>query len=121
MTTTDKKRKTRKNEMTKPSKLRDFSTRNIEDLLREGVHMVYQSPIKADGYYSPDSGLIEIKPNPKQYEDVTILHEWLHAYEDRILDLKFREKQIDWWAYYHYKNNKSLVDYIRSFFRKQKF
>ena len=105
--------------MTFPSKLRRFSENTIDDLLENGVEMVYKKNIKADGWYSPDTNLIEIKPaKNRRYEDVTILHEWLHAYEDIILDKRHTEGQIDWWAYYHYRENKDLVDYIRSFFEE---
>lgn len=73
--------------MTKRNELRRFSSKSIEDLINAGLRMVYDKNCKADGFYYPDLKMVEIKPNPKQYENLVILHEWLHAYEDLILKI----------------------------------
>ena len=109
-----------------PSLLRKFNRGSIDELITEGVEMEYHRSLirkKYWGLWKYDSYLIQINPKLIHYrgrvfEDVVIIHEWLHAYEDIILDLEkdFRETQIDWWAYFHLRRDPYIGEYARSFF-----
>ncbi|MEK6899826.1 MAG: hypothetical protein AABX05_01755 [Nanoarchaeota archaeon] len=116
------------------SPLRKFSRSSIDELIDEDVSMRYYRDSvaiknkKRLGLWNLNRTLIYINPTivqqlGKYAEDVTIVHEWLHAYEDLLLDPLqiFREKQIDWWAYFHLRQDALIADYIRSFFHKQGF
>jgi hypothetical protein len=113
------------------SPLRDFNRRSVDELLEEGVHMVYDhSMIREErwGFWQADYFLIGINPNlmatvGRKEENVTIIHEWLHAYEDLILDVsrRFKESQIDWWAYRHLERDSGLAEYIRNSFQDYGF
>jgi len=114
-----------------PSPLRAFNRGSIEELISEGVEMTYHPPLVKKnlwGLWRYDEYSITINPELIHYqgkavEDMVIVHEWLHAYEDIILDCKkdFREKQIDWWAYFHLRRDQDIANYIRSFFSEQGF
>lgn len=113
------------------SPLRDFNRRSVDELVEEGVHMVYDfSMIRGEhwGYWQVEYTFIGINPNlivtaGKSEEDITIIHEWLHAYEDLTLDVRrrFEEAQIDWWAYHHHQRDRLLAEYIRGFFEDRGF
>ncbi len=113
------------------SPLSGFNRRSIEELISEGVEMIYHpSLIKKQywGFWNYNEYMVQINPNLINYlkegfEDVVIVHEWLHAYEDIILDTEndFRETQIDWWAYFHLRRDQHIGKYIRSFFSEQGF
>ena len=115
--------------MTSP--LRDFNRRSVDDLFEEGVHMVYDFfMIRGTdlGYWQFNYNFIGINPNliitaGKVEEDITIIHEWLHAYEDLILDVprSFKESQVDWWAYHHQQRDSLLAAHIRSYFEDHGF
>ncbi len=86
--------------------------------------------IKIYGQWDPEDFLVKIEPTahkkPKgPVENVTILHEWLHAYEDLVLDElthnRYRDSQIDWWAHYHNRKNPHLAPYIRAYFLEEGF
>lgn len=66
------------------------------------------------GIWHYEKWRVYIYPDIKQKkdEDITIVHEWLHAYETVILETMFTESQIDWWAHFHFRK----AEYIRSFF-----
>ena len=120
--------------MTKPSPLRDFDYNVIEDILEEGLQMVYHAYLerrspKLYGLWNPAEALVQINPflrrqEGKELEDVIILHEWLHAYGDLILEVpndRFREEQIHWWAQWHCRQDPYVATYIRSFFVREGF
>ncbi len=118
--------------MTRPSPLRLFDYNAIEDLLEDGIAMTYVpylDRINLWGQWDPQKALVRINPQLSRQEgsameDVIILHEWLHAYGDLILevpDTRFRENQIEWWARYHYAQDSYLATYIRSFFQREGF
>lgn len=106
------------------SPLRGFNYRSIDELLEEGVDMVYDynhymtEGGESWGIWHYDKYRVYIYPRIKEKkdEDVTIVHEWLHAYEHITLGKIFRDTQIDWWAYYHLRRDKCIAEYIRSFF-----
>lgn len=115
------------------SPLANFRRSSIDQLIEEHlVGMVYDySLIGKDGLqedglwgeWNPAYNLIRISPdcsikNDKYFEGLVIIHEWLHAYEDLILEVETisKEKQIDWWANYHYHKDHGLITYIRNKF-----
>lgn len=109
-----------------PSPLRNFNRHSIDELISEGVEMRYDRSLRRKNYwglwkfeeYSVRINPYVQKQKGKKIEDMVIVHEWLHAYEDIILDLSkdFRETQIDWWAYFHLRRDKYIAEHIRSFF-----
>lgn len=123
------------------SPLRFFNKESIDTLLEKGIDMQYHPNLLVPGTWDPtilvrcrgswDSEEIMIKIEKhenRDHENITILHEWLHAYEDLIVnahyqDLTQRQKkrsrdgQIEWWAKFHYKNNPEVVEYIRQQFK----
>jgi len=122
------------------SYLRGFDTKSINDLLYCDVTMKYTNlrPPKGTkerefpylcGLYQPETSLISINRKIKKFyprtwkkeEDITILHEWLHAYEHVIVGRNFSENQIEWWAQWYYREQYDLVPYIRSFFNEEGF
>lgn len=113
------------------SPLRGFNRGSINELIYEGIEMIYcPSLIKKNywGLWMYDECIIKINPDlihhhGKAIEDFVIVHELLHSYEDMILNLPtdFRETQIDWWAYYHLRKDKDIANYMRSFFSEQGF
>ena len=108
------------------SPLCDFDRRSIEELIGEGVEMKYDHSLsqkKPSGLWRYDEYLVCINPTIQEmkgeiFEDIVILHEWLHAYEDIILDSykDFRETQIEWWAHAHLRRDRYIAKYARSFF-----
>lgn len=105
------------------SPLRDFNRRSVDDLIEQGITMVYDryhTVTKGEnwGMWIPWNDKIYISPVIKntKSEDLTIVHEWIHAYEDRILLKEFREAQVEWWAHYHLRRDEWLAYYIRTFF-----
>lgn len=111
------------------SLLREFNRRSVDSLVEEGVVMVYDFYLLAEG---SDLGrwmhreyCIRINPILKERgrkeEDITIAHEWLHAYDYMMLDQKSSERQIEWWARFHLRRDPLLSDYIRSFYRAYGF
>jgi len=100
--------------------LQDFNRHWVDYLVQEGVGMIYDySMLKDDpwGEWIPDLNLIGINPftrlKGKRIEDHTITHEWLHAFEYLVLETTHSEKQIDRWAWFHYRRTPDLTDYIR--------
>ena len=113
------------------SPLRGFNRCSIDELIREGIDMVYSPSLIKKNYWGLwiyDEGIIKINPklrhhHGKAIEDFVIVHELLHSYEDMVLNLStdFRETQIDWWAYYHLRRDQDIANYMRSFFSEQGF
>jgi len=104
--------------------LRDFNRHWVDYLVGEGVRMFYDySMLSCDppSEWLPDLKLIGINPatrlEGKRLEDHAINHEWLHAFEYLVMDLdlhtRHSEDQINWWAWFYYRNDPSLTDYIR--------
>lgn len=116
------------------SPLAKFCRSSIDELIEEHlVGMVYdysligKNGLKREvglwGRWIPAYNLICISPdcsikNGKYFESLVIIHEWLHAYEDLILEMptRFGENQIDWWAAYHSKRDRGLDTYVRNKF-----
>ena len=106
------------------SPLRRFDHFSVERLINEEVDMVYDrnhymtKAGRFSGIWHEEKSRIYIYPGitEKKVEDVTIVHEWLHAYEDIILERTFQEAQIEWWAHFHLRRDHMFADYIRSFF-----
>lgn len=112
------------------SRLRGFNRDSVNELVEEGVHMIYDSSLdeqKPWCIWVPEFDLIRVSPTIKlkgrEFEDQAIVHEWLHAYEDLILDVfkRHKEPKIDKWARRHIKRDRDLPDYIRSFFKDYGF
>ena len=113
--------------------LRNFGYHSIDVLLEEGVDMQYHPIEKCWGLWLPDNLKVQISPKhpSRNDEDVTILHEWLHAYEDLIVYLdddfditvgkRSPDKVIDDYAYFHHSKDSDLVKYVRSFFENEGF
>ena len=110
------------------SPLRGFNRHSVDQLVEEGVHMVYDhSLIKKDEYLGLwifQYNLVSINPTArinygKLVEDETIIHEFLHGYEDLILNppRDFRESQIEYWARFHRLRDSGLAAYIRKPFK----
>ena len=107
------------------SPLHGFNRRSVDELVGEGVHMVYDfSMIRGEdwGYWMIDYFLAGINPNiiitaGRKIEDLVIVHEWLHAYEDIILGVpkRFQETKIEWWAKYHLQRDCRIAEHIRGF------
>ena len=99
------------------SPLRYFNLDSVRRLIDKGVGMFYDHSLRKDdphGEYFRGLNLIGINRRlKKKEEDHTILHEWLHAYEEIILEDSSSEESIDWWAEFHLNNNPGLVEYIR--------
>ena len=114
-----------------PSQLREFNRRSIDHLIEEGIHMVYDHHLMEEnenwGIWEPSYDLIRINPNVEKkgrnFADLVIVHEWLHPFEDLVLERskRFKETQIDWWAAYHLQRDPKIGDYIRSFFLEYGF
>src|SRR3989344_5602735 len=106
------------------SPLGDFNYSAVNYLIHQDVDMVYDYGHHMTqggellGIYHYEKRRVYIYPSIKQkrLEDITILHEWLHAYERVMLDRRFTECQVDWWAFYHHRRDRILVEYIRSLF-----
>lgn len=109
------------------SRLARFDIESIDALILNGVHMIYDNSLIKDeqymGWWVPEYKLIRINPilrlkKHKDLADLTILHEWLHAYEDIITRAKKRVKEdlIDQWAE-HYRKETDLAQYIRNNFK----
>lgn len=106
------------------SPLRDFNRRSIDDLVYEGVEMFYDHNHRITeggeylGMWVSKKSRVYIYPGirDKKVEDITIVHEWLHAYEFITLETSFRENQIEWWAHFHLRRDYWIADYIRFFF-----
>lgn len=116
------------------SLLANFRRSSIDQLIEEHlVGMVYDYSLIGKnnlegeggfwGWWNPAYNLIRISPDcsikkDKYFENLVILHEWLHAYEDLILEVETRskEKQIDWWAAHHNKRDLGLATYVRNKF-----
>ena len=116
--------------MTNRNLLKNFTHHSIEDLIDEyNMEMKYSSNLEAIGLwgqYHPDNNLVLINPHIGDVltEDLVIMHEWLHAYAECILEKDFTEKQIDWAAEWHQKRDLvglSKVDYLRSFYHREGF
>ncbi len=116
--------------MTNQNFLKNFSYHSIEELIEEhDIQMRYSSKLEdlgLWGQYHPEDNLVLINPylENREIEDLVVLHEWLHAYADCILEKDFTEKQIDWGAEWHLKQDLvglSKVDYLRSFYHKEGF
>lgn len=113
--------------------LANFCRSSIDQLIEEHlVGMVYdysligKNNLEGGGFWgcwNPAYNLIRISPDcsvkkDKYFENLVILHEWLHAYEDLILEMptRFKENQIDWWANYHHHRDCGLITRIRNKF-----
>ena len=113
--------------------MNNFGYHSIDELLEQGVTMEFKKFKKNWGLWIPDHLLVGIsKTHPSRgAENVTIAHEWLHAYEDLILyshpdfevTLASRSPDIviDEYAKWHVKNDPELVEYIRSYFKDEGF
>ena len=111
-----------------------FGRRAVDILLEDQIRMVYRKQ-KEDGLWKPDKKKIQIRSElvNKAYENLVILHEWLHAYEDLIIhhgitgDLQLAidkaspEQIIDHYAVWHCRTSPDLVDYIRGNFKDENF
>ena len=108
-----------------PSPLRLFDWSSVEYMVNEGVRMMYDPWLeKIVGEWDSEHHKVRISRNlPPEEEDITIVHEWLHAFEDLVLNIDdfFRDSQIEWWARFHYRTNPELVQYIRSFYQRNGF
>ena len=106
------------------SPLQGFDYRSVDDIINEGVDMVYDYNNHMNeggefwGTWLYEKSRVYISPDiiEKKVEDITIVHEWLHAYETIILETQFSDSQIDWWAHFHLRKHRTLADYIRGFF-----
>jgi hypothetical protein len=115
--------------MTKPSPLKLFGYSSIDYLVGEGIQMLRCAKINGEemeGEWDPNINLIRIDirlGRNRKKEDLVIIHEWLHAYEDLVLKKspRFREFQIDWWSQFHYKKDPKMGLYIRSFYKAEGF
>ncbi|MEK6969994.1 MAG: hypothetical protein AABW48_06215 [Nanoarchaeota archaeon] len=114
--------------------LANFRRSSIDQLIEEHlVGMVYdysligKNNLEGEGgfwaWWHPAYNLIRISPDcsikkDKYFENLVIVHEWLHAYEDLILEMptRFTENQIGWWAAYHNKKDPGLATYVRNKF-----
>lgn len=116
------------------SPLKQFNRHSVEELIAEGTDMRYDHNHSITehrniwGEWNPIKNIIYINPTVKHrygkaVEDHTIVHEWLHVYEDLRLDppRSFRDAQIDWWAYYHLRQDALIAGYIRGFFKQRGF
>ena len=116
--------------MTKRTILKNFDYHSIDELVDEhDLRMKYSSQLEDIGLWGqwqPDENLVLINPylESREIEDLVVLHEWLHAYAECILEKDFTEKQIDWGAEWHLRRDLvglSRVDYIRSFYNHEGF
>ena len=113
--------------------MNNFGYHSIDELLEQGVTMDFRKFKKNWGIWMPDQLLVSISTThpSKDAENVTIAHEWLHAYEDLILyphpnfDVTLASRSpdivIDEYAKWHVKNDPELVEYIRSYFKNEGF
>ena len=111
------------------SPLQAFNRHSVDELVEDGVVMVYDFYLLAEGInlgmWMPRDHCVRINPIVREkgriIEDITIAHEWLHAYDYMVLDQESSEGQIEWWARSHLRTDPQLSDYIRSFYREYGF
>ena len=100
--------------------MKNFNYDHIEELIDAGIEMRHKRKFKLNstmGLYLPDRNLILIKQGMTiKNEGITILHEWLHAYEDKILQHYHTERVVDSFANFYYLNCNDYLDYIKSFY-----
>ncbi len=111
--------------------LKNFSQESIDRLIEKGVIMRHLELDEDLGLWIPCS-IVAIQKNlSMRSENRTIVHEWLHAYEDIILyphpnfeitiASRSPETIIEAYARWHHQQNPDLVRYIREQFREHGF
>ena len=111
---------------------RRFNKPNIEEVIREeDVEMLFDVDAYQKygfelnhlyGLWVADQALVIIRSGQsRKEEDVTIAHEWGHVIEEYRCSFKSTEKQIEDQAYNIRKKKPHLVQFIRSFYRKEGF
>ena len=96
----------------------------VVSIIESGYRMMYKQDLGGIvGLFLPDKLEIYIlRGMDRDEEDVTILHEWVHAAEDyHFDDAVSTEEQVEDMALRLYREQPDLVKYIRSFYEGEGF
>ncbi len=94
---------------------------SIVDLVEGGLTMKYGRIPHYGLFLSIEDPILIKRGLDKRDEDLTILHEWIHAVEEYYNMPKSLESEVEDYSDFLYSNKFYLVDFIRDFFKEEGF